>query len=142
MELTTNINMVAVLAGAVSNMMLGMFWYSQMGFGAMWMKLGNMKPKNKEEEEMMKKSAGPAMVMATVTSLITAYVMAHFAAYFGLETPMEGAQLGFWLWLGFTGATGLSDHMFTKNPLQLFVINTGYRLVALLAMGAIIVALM
>ena len=56
-----------------------------------------------------------------------------------LETPMEGAQLGFWLWLGFTGATGLSDHMFTKNPLQLFILNSGYRLVALLAMGAIIV---
>lgn len=141
MELTTDINMVAVLAGAVSNMMLGMFWYSQMGFGAAWMTLANMKPANKKEEEEMKKSAGPAMVVATVTSLITAYVVAHFTAYFGLETPMEGAQLGFWLWLGFTGATGLSDHMFTKNPLQLFVINTGYRLVALVAMGAIIVAL-
>lgn len=141
MELTTDINMVAVLAGAVSNMMLGMFWYSQMGFGAAWMALANMKPANKKEEEDMKKSAGPAMIVATVTSLITAYVMAHLASYFGLETPMEGAQLGFWLWLGFTGATGLSDHMFTKNPLQLFVINTGYRLVALLAMGAIIVAL-
>lgn len=139
MELTADINFVAVILGAISNMVLGMFWYSPMGFGTLWMNLANMKPANKKEEDDMKKNATPAMLVAVVTSLITAYVMAHFASFMELETPMEGAQLGFWLWLGFTGATGLSDHMFTKNPLQLFILNSGYRLVALLAMGAIIV---
>ncbi len=141
MELTTDINMIAVVLGAASQMILGMFWYSSVGFGTMWMSLSGMKPKNKQEEMEMKKDATPAMLVSTITSLITAYVMAHFVSFMELETLMQGAQLGFWLWLGFTGASGLSDHMFTKNPMQLFVLTTGYRLVALMTMGAVIVYL-
>ena len=141
MELSADINFIAVVVAAASNMIIGMLWYSQLMLGKMWMKLSGMTALSKKEAEEMKKSSTPAMFVSTITSLLTAYVMAHFVSFLSLQTTAEGAQLGFWLWLGFTGASGLSDHMFTKNPLQLFVLNTGYRLIALVVMGAVLVIL-
>jgi hypothetical protein len=142
MELSANINFVAVLAAAIANMAIGWFWYSTSGFGNQWMDLTGMRPKNKQEEEAMKKAGGPAMAGAFVTSLVTAYVLAHFVSFLDLGTAMDGAQLGFWVWLGFAGATGLSDHLFSNKPMQLFYINTGYRLATFLVMGAILAVMM
>ncbi len=139
--LTADINVMAVLVAAVVNVMIGMVWYSPAFLGNMWMDLSGMKPKNKTEEAQMKKDAMPAMVGSAVVSLIMAYVLAHFVDFLNVQTISQGAQLGFWVWLGFVGTVTLSDHLYTKNPIQLYFINTGYRLVSFLAMGAVLAAI-
>lgn len=140
-ELSADISIVAVLIAAAASMILGMIWYSPMGFGNLWMDLSGMRPKNKKEEAQMKEDAKPAMIGSLVASLIMAYVLAHFMSYLNVNTMMEAFQLAFWVWFGFVATVTLSDHLYTKNPIQLFFLNTSYRLASFLAMGAVLVML-
>lgn len=139
MELTADINYVAILVAAVANMAIGMFWYSPAGFGKQWMALTGMKmPQTPKEAALFKQKATTAMVGSFVASLIMAYVLAHFVSYLGLDGLYEGLQLGFWIWLGFVGSVTLSDHLYSDSPMPLYYLNTGYRLASFLCMGAIL----
>jgi len=48
-----------------------------------------------------------------------------------------GMKVGFAIWLGFVATVQLTDFLFSRKPLKLFLINTGYQLVCYLVMGAI-----
>lgn len=136
--LTMDVNFVAILVAALANMILGMIWYSPSAFGTMWMELAGLKPKNKKEEQAMKEGMVPAMAGGFVISLVMAYVLFQLTNLLGLATAVEGAQLGFWIWLGFVGSVTLSNHMYSMKPIQLWYLNTGYRLISFLVMGAIV----
>lgn len=47
-------------------------------------------------------------------------------------------MVGFWFWLGFIAVTTLSQVIYENRPMQLFVINNGFRLLSLVIMGAIV----
>jgi hypothetical protein len=47
-------------------------------------------------------------------------------------------KVGFAAWLGFVMIVQLTDKLFGKRPMKLFLINTGYQLVCYLAMGTIL----
>lgn len=47
-------------------------------------------------------------------------------------------MVGFCLWLGFIAVTTLSQVIYENRPMQLFVINNGFRLLSLVIMGAIV----
>ena len=138
MGLSTDINLVAILVATFANMVLGMMWYSTSVLGDAWMDLSGMRPKNKKEEDAMKAGMMGIMVKTAVLSFLMAYVLAHFVSLLGLNTGIAGAELGFWLWLGFTGSVMLSNHLYSNDPIQLWYINAGYRLVAFMVMGAIL----
>jgi len=50
----------------------------------------------------------------------------------------QGAAVGFFNWLGFVAVATLGSVTFEKRPLQLYLINNGYLLLALLIMGAVL----
>ena len=52
------------------------------------------------------------------------------------RTAAQGAAVGFFNWLGFVVVATLGSVTFEKRPLQLYLINNGYLLLALLIMGA------
>lgn len=136
--LSADVDVVAILVAAVANTVLGMIWYSPGVFGTLWMDLAGIKPKNKKEEEAMKAAMMPAMGIGFLLSIIMAYVLGQFVGLLELTTATQGAQLGFWTWLGFAGAVTLSNHQYTMKPTQLWYINAGYRLIAFMVMGAIL----
>ena len=47
-------------------------------------------------------------------------------------------KVGFAVWLGFVTTVQLTSVLFAKQPLKLYLINTGYQLVCYLVMGAIL----
>lgn len=126
------VNLMAVVAAAVVQMVLGFFWYSPALFGKQWM--GYM---GKTEEEIKSGANASMYTWMALVSLVTAYVLAHFVQYTD-STALAGMQTGFWLWLGFVATYGVSAVLFEGRPRGLYYINMGYQVVALVLMGALL----
>ncbi len=126
-----DINYWAVLVAAVANMVIGSLWYAPFAFGNTWMRLLGLR-----KEEI--KGAGKAMTVAAVAALVTAYVMAHMVDYTQANTWQEGAQAGFWLWLGFVATIGAVGTVFANRKWALYAIDMGNHLLTLLVMGVIL----
>ena len=128
------INYLAVVVAALVSMVVGFVWYSFL-FGKAWMKAVNITQKGLASG---RKEANKYYLIMAVASLVSAYVLAHFADYVGASTVGEGLALGFWVWLGFVAATSLGDYLFSGRPKNLYLINNGSLLVSMLAMAVIL----
>lgn len=129
-------NYLAILVSAIATMALGFVWYGPILFAKPWMKLMGL---TVEKLESQKKEMGKTYGVSFVGALVTAFVLACFISYAGFESYlMGGVQLGFLAWLGFVAPVQLTDVLFGGKPLKLYYINTGYQLVSLLIMGAIL----
>lgn len=131
------INYWAVLAAAAANMVIGFLWYGPV-FGKEWMRLSGISNASKKEQAQMKEKGKKSMGIAVVTSLIMAYVLAHFAVYVQAANAMDGIVLAFWLWIGFFATTQLGIVLWENKPLKLYILNTLNSLVSLAVMAAII----
>lgn len=123
------VNFVAIVGAAIVKIGLGMFWYSDAGFGKQWKKLSKVKP-NKDKVPV-------AFVGMTINSVITAFVLAGFALHLGATDLASGAALGFKCWMGFVMPFSMSAYFWENKPLNLVYINSGYELAALVAMGVV-----
>ena len=133
-------NHIAVVIAALINMVLGGIWYAPKVFGTAWMEMTGI------TEEKQKTGAGKAMAWAVVASLVTAYVMNFILGFVRMAYPgkalgfMNGAWLGLWLWLGFTGIVMFSKNQFDQKPNKLTFIDIGYPLVSFIIMGGLLAA--
>jgi len=103
-----------------------------------WMLAMGYDPEDKAKLAEMQKSAGPMYGIAFLASLLTAFVLGKIIYNLSINTALYGMKVGFAVWLGFVATVQLTDKLFGKRPLKLFLINTGYQLVCYLAMGAIL----
>ena len=130
------INYPAVAASAVAYWVLGALWYSPLLFASPFIALKGWTPE--QLAAIQSQSHAGEIGMAFVTSLLLAYVLAHFVKFTGAETARTGALTAFWLWLGVVVTTNLVTVIFEQRPLGLFLINNGYHLVGMLGMGALL----
>lgn len=134
--IAVDINLIGVVLGAVSNMVIGAIWYSPMVFGKTWMKLTGI---TQTEIDSGKKQMPKIYSMAFIGALITAYILALIIDLVGASTVGEGLQIGFLVWLGFIATTTLSSVLFEKKKTDLYVLNNGYNLISILVMSVIII---
>jgi hypothetical protein len=125
------IDWLAIFIATVLYMVIGMIWYSKHVFGPLWMKLSGIKDSNRKESKMH-------IVWSGLVALVIAYFLAFFQAYLGVTTVSDGMFVGFCVWLGFVVTTQISSVIWGKMPFQLFLINTGAKLLSFLVMGGII----
>ena len=130
------INYWAVLGAALAAMVVGSLWYGPL-FGKVWMKPMGWDP-NQPMSPEKRKAGNKAMMWMIPVSLLTAYVLAHFVDYTASITWAEGAQAGFWIWLGFQFTLLLQSVIFEGKKKEAFYVNAGYQLVTLAVMGAIL----
>ena len=130
-----DINYVAVLVAAISNMVVGSLWYGPV-FGSYWMKLNNFTP---ESMKTMHLKPAHAMVGGAVTALLMSYVLAHVAQAFGAVGIMGALQLAFWVWLGFVLVTLAESFLWEGKTYKLLVLNGARSIVTLVVMASIIV---
>ncbi len=135
-----NVNFVAVLVAAIASIVLGFLWYGPL-FGKKWASLMGWGKMNKATMAKMKKSAGKGYAVGFLTAIVMAYVLAHFVSYAGAVTAIEGAQAGFWAWLGFVATVTAGSVLWEGKPKNLYFLNNGYQLISLMVMGAILVTL-
>jgi len=128
-----HVNLAAVLVAAIVTFILGGLWYTRSLFGNPWMKLVG-----KSEDELRKGARPTNYVIAFISGLITAYVLALIVGYAGSTTVWGGAGIGALCWLGFAGATSYLHNLFAGRPARLWAIDSGYSLVCFILAGVIL----
>ncbi len=133
-EVEVVINNWAVLAAAVSSVVVGWVWYMPQVFGGVWMKLAKIDPK--------KGDMTTSMVSVLVSSLIKAYVLAHviYLSHYFFQNSFLNDSLttAFWVWLGFEGLNTFMHDQFNQRRKKESLIHMGNDLVTLMIMAAII----
>lgn len=132
------INYLAVLVATVASMILGMLWYGPL-FMKAWMKEMKLTARDIKKQKKENGMAKP-MISMFIMSFVTASVLSAFLIYRGDTSVMAGLTVAFLAWLGFTATVHMSKIIFEKSSFKFFMINAGFDLVMLLAMGAIIAA--
>jgi hypothetical protein len=76
--------------------------------------------------------------VALLSAFVTAAVLSICIQVSGEQTLLRGIKVGAVLWLGFIATTFATNYIFEIRPLSLYAINTGYTLIDLVLMGAIV----
>lgn len=126
-------NIVAVLVSALLAFVIGGLWYSPILFAKPWMREVGL-------SEEQTRQANPAKVFgfAALATLVMAF---NLAAFIGNKS-----SIGFGLFAG--AATGLGwvamslgvIYLFEQRSLKLWLINSGYQVVAYTVMGGVLAA--
>lgn len=137
------VNYLAVFAAGVVGMVVGFSWYGPL-FGERWVKLMGWSAKEvkKGKEKMGPSEMLKQMVIGTLTSLLMAYVLAMIliltSAVTGVVGIYAGLMVAFWSWLGFVVPVTLSTVLWEGRKVELWMLNAGYYLATLLAMGVVL----
>jgi hypothetical protein len=124
------LNWLAILAAGFASFALGGIWYGPL-LGTAWMKAIG------KTADQLQPSPMPYVISA-VTALLTAIVMAALIATLGIAGPAEGALLGLIVGVGFIATSMASDYAFCGWSLNLFAIQSGYRVIYSIVMGVIL----
>lgn len=125
------VNYLAVIAATVAAFVIGFIWYAPPVFGKRWLAyLG------KTQAELG--GPGPGFALAIVAALVNAWVLALFALNLGGKVLSDGIALGALAWLGFMATTSAADHIFTKKPWGLWVINNLHNLLVQMVLAVIV----
>jgi Protein of unknown function (DUF1761) len=124
-----------ILAAALAAWLIGALWYSPLLFAKAWARAHGYSP---EKLAAMQATAGRAYAGSFLAFVLIAYVLHIFLSRLGAHTFQTGAAWGFHAWLGFALPIGLTANLYSDKPLLTFVIDAGYQLVYLTAMGAIL----
>jgi len=133
--LEVDVNQFAVLVAAIVGMGIGALWYSPLLFGEAWMKLSG---KTKADMKKAKKAMTKTYLSGFAGMLVTSFVLAAFLNSLGASRAVEGAFVGFWLWLGFVATVMLGMILWENKPVKLYLINAVHYLVVLVVIGTIL----
>lgn len=132
-----SIPVLPVVVSAVVVFLIGMLWYSPVLFGKAWMKAHGHTP---EKLQQMQAQAGRSYAVSFVCYLVMAVAMSILLHRVGVVSVLTGIKLGALVGLGFAATLGLTANMFSDKPLSAYLIDAGYQIVYLVAMGAILAA--
>jgi hypothetical protein len=130
------VNIWAVLLAALSSIIVGWVWYTEPVFGKEWMKLAKLNSK------IIQEKAAPAMVVATLSSLLMAYILAvsiFLVNYFYGNSYLQDALVtGIFVFFGFQGFRTIMHDGFEQRRRKLTLINIGNDFVTIMVMALII----
>jgi hypothetical protein len=129
------VNYLAAATASVAAFLIGGLWYSPLLFAKPWVAAHGFTP---EAAAGMRKTAGRAYAVSIVCFFVMAIVLSLLASQLGISNAVGGAKLGALAWLGFAATIGLTANLYAKASLSLYFIDTGYQLVYMCVMGAIV----
>jgi hypothetical protein len=124
---------VAVIVAGSVGFAVGGLWYAPFAFGQVWLRYTTVKPEDLQADVALLPTLfalGGVVVQAAVLQLVLAASGAT-----GIGAALGIAAL---LWLGFTAAPSLVDALESRRPLVGWMVDAGHRLIAALAMGAVL----
>lgn len=130
-----SVNLLALLAAALASIGIGFLWYSPFVLGKPWMKVMGYTPAELKEAQ---KEMGTGYLLSLIATIVTGFVMSQLFKWLLPDSLTTALIIGFMLWIGFITPVQFTDVIFGRRPISLYLINTGYQLVSILAMGAIL----
>jgi hypothetical protein len=131
------INDLMVLLAAVAAFAVGGIWYSPPFFGPAWMRAQGYSPE-KMAEMRARSPQARSMVITFISQFVMAVVLAYLMRWIGITGVKPGVLFGLLIWVGFAGTVALIANTFSDRPLRVFFIESGYQLVSITLMAAII----
>jgi len=124
-------NFPAVIVAALTGFLIGGLWYSPILFAKSWMAEAGV-------SETQSKQANPAKVMG-LAALATLVMAFNLAAFLGAKATLSfGLFAGFATGLGWVAMSLGVIYLFEQRSLRLWLINSGYQVLAYTVMGAIL----
>ncbi len=127
----SQVNLLAVLAAAITTMAIGSLWYSKLLFGNVWMKLNGFKEDNPPG------NVARTMIITFILSLVMSFNLAAFLADPSTDVVF-GMTAGFLAGFGWVALSIAVIAMFEQRSFAYIAINAGYWVVSFTAMGAIL----
>ncbi len=125
----------AIGVAALAAFLIGAIWYSPVAFAQAWARANGY---TSEKVKAMQATAGRTYSISFLCFVLMAWVLHIMLSHLGAETAGRGAAWAFHAWLGFALPIGLTANLYSDKPLAAFFIDTGYQLVYLVTMGAIL----
>jgi hypothetical protein len=125
-------NFWAILVSALFLWFLGALWYSPVLFAKPWVEIVGRKMGEKP------KGVVTGMIASFIGDLLLAFVLDHFILWAGAHTLHWGLLIGFITWLGFVVSPLYPQSVYEGRPFKYFAINSGYWLIGLLGVGALL----
>jgi len=126
-----HVNLLAVLAAAVLQWLLGWLWYGVI-FNKSYRSLLGV-PEDKKPE-----NPGGMMALIFITNLILAFAVAQLVMLSHVATMTMGMYIGVVCGLGFVAPPLLAQHVSEGKPFKLFGINAIYWLIAMGLSGCLL----
>jgi Protein of unknown function (DUF1761) len=126
------LNFVAIVVCAVIVWVIGAAWYSPLLFAKPWVAIVGRKMGEKP------KGVYTGMIGSLIGDLLLCFVLAHIVIWSGAGSWMDGMHIGLLMWAGFFAATMFPQTIYEGRPMRYFLINAGYWLVSLVAVGAVL----
>jgi uncharacterized membrane protein len=130
-------HLLPTLVAAVVAFLIGGLWYSPLLFAKQWVAAHGYTP---EQVAAMQKNAPKAYGISFLCFIVMAHILQALVHLTGAEGWMYGVHLGLLCWLGFAFTIGLTAQVYSQRKFAVFMIDAGYQLVYLVAMGAILAA--
>ena len=126
-------NYLAIAVAAVASFLFEAFWYSM--FLDTWIQgIG------RSREWLMNQGVSPywQYLTAIVCAALIATAISCVTQLTGPQTAVRGMRVAALLWLGFVLTTWATEYVFELRAISLFAINTGFWLIGMVLMGAIV----
>ena len=124
-----------IFVAALVAFLIGALWYSPVLFDRAWVRANGFTP---EKLAAMQANAGRAYAGSFVAFVVMASVLGLLLHHLGADSTADGAAWGFHAWLGFALPIGFTANLYSDKPVAAFLIDTGYQLVYMTVMGAIL----
>jgi len=124
-----NVNYLTVLIATVIYFFIGILWYTVF-FGKRWKRAMNLKKIDMEREKNRGGMWRP-YVANFLSNLVLVYVLAVFVRATEVVTILGGMYIALLIWLGFVATISIGTILWEGKPLELYLINNAYHLVAL-----------
>lgn len=128
------INWLAVGVSVIANFVVGGLWYSPLLFVGPWLRMSGV------DKPIFDQGLPKALLGDLFSAVALALVLNQVIRWSGSVGVGSGLLVALVVWVGFVASVLLSQVTYEHRPLAFFAISAAYRLVVLLAMGAILSA--
>ena len=124
-----DVNYIAVVLGAILNMVLGTLWYGPF-FGKLWLKAIGKKAEDIQSKPWL-------YILSAIAAFLAALVLALVVQAFGSTGFFGGVLTGLVVWLGFVATVTLTYTIFEGPPFSVWLIFVAYQLVIFIVEGGV-----
>lgn len=126
-------NYLAITLAAVACFLFEAAWYS-------WFLQSWLDGTGRSAQWLVSTGVNPALQYATalLSSAVIAAAISCVTQLTGPQTTLRGMRVGAMLWLGCVVTTWATEYAFEVRTYKIFAINTGFWLIGMVIMGAIV----
>ena len=127
-----DVNLVALVVCALLIWIIGATWYSPAMFARHWVAIVGRQMGEKP------KGVYKGMIASLFGDFLLCFVLAHILRWAHANDVRHGLHAGILVWIAFFAAPLYPQSIYEGRPFRYFLINSGYWLVSLLAVSAIL----